>query len=94
MKAQLAPQAQHFEQLPNVGKATAADFRLLGFSHPFELIDQDPLALYERLCVRTSARQDPCVLDTFMAAIDFMNGAKAKPWWHFTARRKQLYPDI
>ena len=33
---------------------------------------------------------DPCVLDTFMAAHDFMNGGFAQPWWHFTEQRKKL----
>ena len=30
-------------------------------------------------------RHDPCVLDTFLAAKDFMTGGPAQPWWHFTA---------
>jgi hypothetical protein len=34
------------------------------------------------------------VLDTFMAATDFMTGAAPKPWWHYTARRKLVYGGL
>jgi hypothetical protein len=34
------------------------------------------------------------VLDTFMAAVDFMNGAAAAPWWAYTAQRKALYGAV
>lgn len=93
-KAKEAAQCTAFEHLPNIGKAMAADFRLLGLKHPQELAQQDALALYQRLCKLTAQRHDPCVLDTFMAAVDFMQGAPAQPWWHYTAQRKQQYPDI
>jgi len=41
------------------------------------------------LNARTGARQDPCVLDTFIAAIRYMEGAPKRPWWHYTAERKR-----
>ena len=44
--------------------------------------------MYQALCRATSMRQDPCVLDTFMAAVRFMEGAPSAPWWHYTAERK------
>jgi hypothetical protein len=31
--------------------------------------------------------------DTLMAAVAFMNGGKATPWWKFTAKRKILLKD-
>jgi hypothetical protein len=34
------------------------------------------------------------VLDTFMAATDFMRGAAPSPWWHYTAQRKLLYGTV
>jgi hypothetical protein len=43
--------------------------------------------LYQKLNAATGTRNDPCVLDTFMAAVDFMNGAAAAPWWAYTAQR-------
>ena len=46
------------------------------------------------LCEATGQRQDPCVLDTFMAATDFMRGAPAAPWWHYTPQRKALFGQV
>lgn len=56
------------EHLPNIGKAMAADLRLLGIERPDQLRGQDPLRLYQALERATGQRHDPCVLDTFMAA--------------------------
>lgn len=77
------------EQLPNVGPAIAADFRLLGVDRPQELIGRDPYALYDELCRVTGQRHDPCVLDTFIAAVQFMGGEPARPWWAHTTERKR-----
>jgi hypothetical protein len=82
--------AVDLEDLPNIGKATAADLRRLGIQRPGQLIGQDPLAMYDELCRLTGARQDPCVLDVFMAAVRFMQGGPALPWWAFTAERKEM----
>ena len=79
------------EALPNIGKAMAADLRLLGIERPQDLTGRDPLILYLELERATGERHDPCVLDTFMAVIDFMEGGEPQPWWRFTRRRKQLY---
>ena len=77
------------EQLPNVGPAVAADFRLLGLARPQDLIGRDPYALYDELCRLTGRRHDPCLLDTFIAAVRFMGGEPARPWWAYTAERKR-----
>lgn len=77
------------EQVPNVGPAIAADFKLLGVDRPQDLIGRDPYALYDELCRVTKQRHDPCVLDTFIAAVRFMGGEPARPWWAYTAERKR-----
>ncbi len=77
------------EQLPNVGPAVAADFKLLGVTKPDDLIGRNPFALYDDLCRVTKQRHDPCLLDTFIAAVRFMGGEPAKPWWAYTAERKR-----
>jgi hypothetical protein len=87
-KARTAAECQQLEQLPNIGPSIAADLRLIGVQHPAELVGADALALYHRLCAVTGKRQDPCVLDTFMAATDFMGGAEPRAWWAYTALRK------
>lgn len=93
-KARQPEDAQALEQLPNIGPALAADLRAIGIRHPRELAARDAFALYRALCERTGRRQDPCVLDTFMAVTDFMRGAPAAPWWAYTARRKAAYGAV
>lgn len=75
--------------LPNVGTATAADLRLLGYETPADLRGADAVDLYRRLCAKTRSRQDPCVLDVFLSITDFVAGGKPKPWWEYTAERKR-----
>jgi hypothetical protein len=78
------------EQLPNVGPAIAADLRLLGVARPEDLVGRDPYTLYEELCHVTGQRHDPCLLDVFLAAVRFMGGETARPWWAYTAERKRV----
>jgi len=82
-------ECRELEDLPNIGPKMAADFRLLGIAKPAQLKGQDPYRLYEKLCEMTGVRQDPCVLDVFIAATRFMGGDPARPWWHYTAERKR-----
>ena len=76
--------------LPNVGKATAADLHLLGIDRPEQLVGQCAFTLYERLCAKTGHRHDPCVIDVFLSITAFVNGDPPRPWWAFTERRKEL----
>ena len=93
-KAAQAADCETLEQLPNVGPALAADLRLIGIKAPRDLRGKDPFVLYQNLCAATGQRQDPCVLDTFMAVTDFMRGAPAAPWWSYTAQRKALFGQV
>ena len=93
-KAACAADCHRLEQLPNVGPAMAGDLRALGILHPQELAHRDAFALYPALCAHSGKRQDPCVLDTFMAVTDFMRGAVPAPWWAYTAQRKQVYGQV
>jgi Pathogenicity locus len=77
------------EDLPNVGKSIAADLRQLGIRAPGQLKHKDPYALYDQLNRKTGVRHDPCLLDTFIAAVRFVEGGPARPWWAFTAERKR-----
>jgi hypothetical protein len=77
------------EQIPNVGLAIAADLRLLGIERPQDLAGRDPYALFDELCRVTGQRHDPCLLDVFIAAVRFMAGEPARPWWAYTAERKR-----
>ena len=93
-KAATAAECRELEQLPNIGPALAADLRLIGVSTPADLRGKDAFVLYQKLCAATGQRQDPCVLDTFMAAVDFIGGAPAAPWWKYTAQRKALFGQV
>jgi hypothetical protein len=93
-KARSAAECLRLEQLPNIGPSLASDLRLIGIRTPAELRDQDAFVLYRKLCQAKGQRQDPCVLDTFMAATDFMRGAAAAPWWTYTAERKSTFGAI
>ncbi len=89
-KAAHASQARKLTDIPNIGVSIAQDLRGLGLYTPADVAAMDPVATYDRLRTPMGQRHDPCVLDTFLAAKDFMNGGAAKPWWHFTAQRKAM----
>ena len=93
-KAASAAVCTVLEQVPNIGVSLAADLRSIGIAEPRDLIGRDPYALYAALCERSGQRQDPCVLDSFMAATDFMRSAAPAPWWRYTAQRKALYGQL
>src|SRR5215210_1816635 len=80
-KATHARLATVLEAIPNVGVSIARDLRSIGIEEPRDLIGRNPHSLYQALCDRTRSRQDPCVLDTFISAVRFMEGAPPRPWW-------------
>jgi hypothetical protein len=89
MKARTAVEAKRLEDIPNVGKRIAEDLRQLGLETPEQLRGRDAYEMYDRLCAQTGIRHDPCLLDTFIAAVRFMDGGPAVPWWSFTPERKR-----
>ena len=94
-KAAHSSQAKVLTDIPNIGKSIAGDLRGLGVHTPVEVAAMDPKAMYDALRTPMGLRHDPCVLDTFLAAKDYMNGGHALPWWHFTPIRKasKLIPE-
>ena len=76
--------------LPNIGKAGAADLELLGIGKPDDLVGQDPYEMYERLCILTGSSHDPCVIDVFISVTSFINGDEPKAWWNYTPERKRV----
>ena len=88
-KAETDLNAAALEDIPNVGPAVAADLRQLGITSPADLVGRDPNAMYDDLCRITGQRHDPCLLDTFIAVVRFMEGEPKKPWWKYTAERKR-----
>lgn len=78
------------EDVPNIGKAIAADLRAIGIELPSQLIEQEPLAIYRVLEKQMEQRHDPCVLYTLLAAQHFMKCGEALPWYKFTEQGKRL----
>ncbi len=74
--------------IPNIGPAVAAKLGRLGVVHPCDLQGRDPAELFERLCSLDGRRHDPCLLDTFAAAVSYADGGPARSWWEFSRERK------
>ena len=75
-------------QLRNIGKAMLKDFDLLGIYSVKQLARCNADRLYERIQSLTNSRHDPCVWDTYAAAIHQAKTGEALPWWDFTKVRK------
>jgi hypothetical protein len=88
MSAPASRTMERLEDLPNVGSSTVVKLRLIGVHHPKDLEGIDPYGLYEELNTLTGQRHDPCLLDVFISAVRFMDGAPPLPWWAYTAERK------
>ncbi len=67
------------EDIPNVGPRIAADLRQLGITASTDLRGRDPYAMHDDLCRITGQRHDPCLLDTFLAAVRFIGGEPKTP---------------
>ncbi len=74
----------------NVGQAVARHLERAGITNISQLAGRDPVDIYETICAIDGRRQDPCLLDTIMSAVDQANGNPARPWWTYTPTRKQL----
>ena len=90
MKARHWEEARRFEDLVNVGPAVSAALARLGLEGPRDLRGQDAFDLHARLERLEGDRVDPCVIDVFLAVIDFMEGSAPRPWWHYTPERKRM----
>ncbi|MEA2185230.1 MAG: hypothetical protein QOK16_241 [Solirubrobacteraceae bacterium] len=74
--------------IPNVGPAVARYLRRVEIGAIADLRGRDPHELFDRLCAIDARRYDPCLLDTFVAAVAFANGEPARPWWEYSRERK------
>lgn len=83
---------RRLRDLVSVGPAMQRDFAMLGIHTVAELAKQEPDDLYRKLCRKTGQRQDPCVLDTFRAAVAQARDPRLPlekcRWWYWSALRK------
>ena len=83
---------RQLRDLISVGPAIERDFHMLGVRGVRELAKQDPQKMYSRLQRLTGTRRDPCVLDTFRAAVAQARNprlaAEKCQWWYWSRKRK------
>jgi len=91
MKAARAEGALRLEDIPNIGPSIADDLRAIDIFEPMQLAGQNPYELYERSNAVAGVVQDPCLCDTFIAAVRFMEGGPVRPWWYYTPERKKHF---
>lgn len=79
--------------LISIGPAMVRDFQLLGIRSVGQLAKQNPQRMYGRLNRLTGQRQDPCVLDTFCAAVAQARNPRLPAaqceWWFWSRKRKK-----
>ena len=93
-KASHASQVKTLTDIPNVGVSIAQDLIGLGIFTPEAVKAMNPIAIYDALRTPMGQRHDPCLLDTFLAAKEFMNGGPKRPWWDFTEQRKAMLKTL
>jgi hypothetical protein len=83
---------RQFQDLVSVGPAIERDFQMMGIRNVAQLAKQNPKKMYDKMCKLTGQRQDPCVLDTFEAAVaQAVNprlSAEKCQWWYWSKIRK------
>lgn len=79
--------------LISIGPAMLRDFERLGVRSVSQLANQDPRRMYQRLGRIVGQKQDPCVLDTFCAAVAQAKNPKLAAekcqWWWWSRKRKK-----
>ena len=93
LRARSRKDGRRLEDLISVGPAMVRDFELLGVHGVAQLAKRDPRRLYHELERLTGQRQDPCVLDTFCAAVAQARNPRLEAaqceWWWWSRKRKQ-----
>lgn len=84
-----SPEKSDLSDLRNIGKAMLKDFDLLGIASVKHLAKCDADKLYAKIQTLTGTRHDPCVWDTYAAAIHQAKTGEALAWWDFTKVRKE-----
>jgi hypothetical protein len=84
---------RQLKDLISIGPAMLRDFEKLNIKTVFELSQKNPLSLYEKLSKLSGFRQDPCVLDTFSAAVAQARNPRLPKeqcqWWYWSRIRKK-----
>lgn len=83
---------RRLKDLVSIGPAMLKDFAKLGIGSVAELARCDPDEMYQRISDLDGVRHDPCVLDTFRAAVaqakDPELPEEQRRWWYWSRLRK------
>jgi hypothetical protein len=78
---------KELQVIPGIGKSLSVDLWNLGIRKVSDLVEKNPVVLYNKLNKITGTRQDPCVLYTFRCAVYFASAkkldAKKLKWWYW-----------
>ena len=89
----MAAKLRRLGDLISIGPAMLRDFEMMGIRSVAQLAKQNPQRMYEKMERLTGQRQDPCVLDTFCAAVaqaeDPRLVAEKCQWWWWSRQRKK-----
>ena len=89
----MAKTTRQLSELISIGPAMLRDFELLEIRSVKQLARQEPRRMYARLNRATGQRQDPCVLDTFCAAVAQARNPRLASekclWWYWSRKRKR-----
>jgi len=88
----MAKNTRQLADLISIGPAMLRDLEMLGIHNVGQLARQNPQRMFERLGRLIGQRQDPCVLDTFCAAVAQARNprlpAEQCQWWYWSRKRK------
>jgi Pathogenicity locus len=94
----MAKKTRNLADLISIGPAMLRDFQLLGIRSVAALARRNPQRMYQQMERATGQRQDPCVLDTFCAAVAQARNPRLAPekgqWWWWSRRRKERSKDL
>ena len=94
----MGTRARELRDLISIGPAMLRDFELLGIRSVAELARQNPQRMYRKMERLTGQRQDPCVLDTFCAAVAQARNPRLAvekcQWWYWSRERKKRGEDV
>lgn len=94
----MAEKTRRLGDLISIGPAMLRNFELLGIRSVAELARQNPQRMYKKMERATGQRQDPCVLDTFSAAVAQAKNprlaAEKCPWWWWSRSRKKRSKEV
>jgi hypothetical protein len=83
---------RQLNDLISIGPAMLRDFEILGIRSVAQLAKQEPREMYQKLNGKRGQRQDPCVLDTFCAAVAQARNprlpAEQCRWWYWSRKRR------